>query len=133
VAIPAGLIDIAVAAELSNIGTLFAFVLVAGGVLILRVREPGRERGFRTPLVWVVAPACIAICIALMAALTRVTWERFGIWLAVGLVLYFLYGYRHSALRKGIVQPPVPGEPETLSPLQSGDLDVDGTHLTRQP
>jgi APA family basic amino acid/polyamine antiporter len=133
VAIPAGLIDIAVAAELSNIGTLFAFVLVAGGVLILRVREPGRERGFRTPLVWVVAPACIVVCVALMAALTRVTWERFGLWLALGLVLYFLYGHRHSVLRRGVVPAPVGGEPETLSPLQSGDLEVKHVHLTTPP
>ena len=123
VAIPAGLIDIAVAAELTNIGTLFAFVLVAGGVMILRVRDPDRPRGFRVPLVWVVAPACIAICLYLMSALTAVTWERFGIWLAIGLVIYFLYGARHSTLRKGGPGATLtPGEPETLSPLQSGEL-----------
>jgi APA family basic amino acid/polyamine antiporter len=128
----AALIDINVAAELSNIGTLFAFVLVAGGVMILRVKDPGRHRGFRVPLVWVVAPLCIAICFYLMTALTRVTWERFAIWLVVGLALYFFYGARHSALRRGIVYPPVPGEPETLSPLQSGDLEVKGHHTEVQ-
>ena len=87
--------------SLTNIGTLFAFVLVAGGVMILRVKDPTRHRGFRVPLVWVVGPACIAICVYLMTALTRVTWERFIIWLIVGLALYFLYGMRHSNLRNG--------------------------------
>ena len=132
VAIPAGLIDIAVAAELSNIGTLFAFVLVAGGVMILRVKEPEKRRGFRVPLVWVVAPGCILICLYLMSALTATTWERFIIWLAVGLVLYFVYGYRKSALRHGVVNPPVAGEPETASPLQSGHINVDD-HTGPQP
>jgi len=85
--------------ELTNIGTLFAFVLVALGVMVLRVRDPGRHRPFRTPAVWFVAPAAILSCGYLMVQLPRVTWERFIIWLAVGLVLYFMYGYRHSRLR----------------------------------
>jgi APA family basic amino acid/polyamine antiporter len=122
VAIPAGLIDIAVAAELSNIGTLFAFVLVAGGVLILRYKDPDRHRGFRVKFVWPVAVGCMLICFYLMASLTLVTWERFGIWLAIGLVIYFLYGAKHSELRKGRPATVAPGEPGTMSPLQSGDL-----------
>jgi APA family basic amino acid/polyamine antiporter len=85
--------------ELTNIGTLFAFVLVALGVLVLRVREPGRHRPFRTPAVWLVAPAAVVSCGFLMVQLPRITWERFIIWLAVGLVIYFAYGYRHSRLR----------------------------------
>ena len=125
VAIPAGLIDIAVAAELSNIGTLFAFVLVAGGVLILRRTDPDRHRGFRVKAVYPVAIGCILICVYLMASLTLVTWERFGIWMAIGLVIYFLYGAKHSELRKGRPATLTPGEPETLSPLQSGELRDD--------
>jgi APA family basic amino acid/polyamine antiporter len=85
--------------ELTNIGTLFAFVLVAVGVMVLRWREPERHRPFRTPLVWVVAPAAILSCGFLMYQLPRITWERFIIWLIVGLVFYFIYGYWKSALR----------------------------------
>jgi APA family basic amino acid/polyamine antiporter len=82
--------------ELTNIGTLFAFVLVAIGVLILRVREPGRHRPFRAPVVWFVAPAAVVSCVYLMIQLPLITWIRFVVWLAIGLALYFLYGYRHS-------------------------------------
>jgi APA family basic amino acid/polyamine antiporter len=86
--------------ELTNIGTLFAFVLVAIGILILRVLEPGRERPFRAPIVWFVAPAAVISCVYLMFQLPTVTWARFGIWLALGLVIYALYGHRKSALRR---------------------------------
>ncbi|HEV7587974.1 MAG TPA: amino acid permease [Longimicrobium sp.] len=93
--------------ELTNIGTLFAFVLVAIGVLVLRLRDPGRHRPFRTPLVWVVAPAAVLSCGFLMYQLPKITWIRFGIWLAVGLVFYFLYGYHKSILgRAGPAVPP---------------------------
>ncbi len=86
--------------ELTNIGTLFAFVLVAIGILILRVVEPGRTRPFRTPLVWFVAPAAVLSCGYLMFQLPRITWQRFGIWLLLGLIIYALYGWRHSRLRQ---------------------------------
>ncbi|HET7321152.1 MAG TPA: amino acid permease [Longimicrobiaceae bacterium] len=86
--------------ELTNIGTLFAFVLVALGVIVLRLREPNRYRPFRTPLVWLVAPAAILSCGFLMLKLPAVTWVRFFIWLAVGLLIYFFYGYRNSQLRR---------------------------------
>ena len=87
--------------ELTNIGTLFAFVLVALGVLVLRIREPDRHRPFRTPAVWFVAPAAIVSCGFLMFQLPRVTWERFILWLLVGLVIYAFYGYRRSRLGRG--------------------------------
>ncbi|HSU16894.1 amino acid permease [Longimicrobium sp.] len=85
--------------ELTNIGTLFAFVLVAVGVMALRLREPERHRPFRTPAVWFVAPAAILSCGFLMYQLPLITWKRFVIWLVVGLVFYFLYGYWKSNLR----------------------------------
>jgi APA family basic amino acid/polyamine antiporter len=85
--------------ELTNIGTLFAFVLVAVGVLALRIREPDRHRPFRTPAVWFVAPAAILSCGYLMIQLPGVTWTRFVLWLVLGIVIYALYGYRKSRLR----------------------------------
>lgn len=85
--------------ELTNIGTLFAFVLVCLGVIILRYTDPDRPRVFRTPLVPLVPILGILMCIYLMAGLPWVTWIRFGIWLAVGLVFYFTYGFWKSHLR----------------------------------
>lgn len=86
--------------DLTNIGTLFAFFLVCVGVLVLRLREPQRPRPFRVPAVWVVAPLGAAACLWTMAGLPAQAWVRFGIWLLVGLVIYFGYGYWRSALRK---------------------------------
>jgi basic amino acid/polyamine antiporter, APA family len=76
--------------DLTNIGTLFAFLLVCLGVLWLRIRQPQRPRLFRTPLVWLVAPLGAAACAYIMAGLPRVAWERFGAWLAIGLAVYGL-------------------------------------------
>ena len=84
--------------ELTNIGTLFAFVLVCVGILILRYREPDRPRPFRTPWVPLVPILGIASCIYLMAGLPWVTWVRFGIWLAIGLVIYVFFGWRKSRI-----------------------------------
>jgi APA family basic amino acid/polyamine antiporter len=86
--------------ELTNIGTLFAFVLVSAGVLMLRYLEPDRPRPFRTPWVPLVPLASIASCVWLMVGLPRMTWIRFGLWLAAGLVIYALYGYRRSLLHR---------------------------------
>jgi len=93
--------DAAETYDLTNIGTLFAFALVAAGVLVLRVKEPDRPRPFRVPLVWVVAPLGIAACLFVMLGLPRQAWERFAIWLAIGIAIYAAYGYRHSRLRGG--------------------------------
>ena len=96
VGLPAGLFDIGTFADLSNIGTLFAFALVAGGVLILRYREPGRPRGFRAPG-GVVAPVMtIFTCVLLMAGLPIMNWLRFLTWLIIGMVIYWSYSRHHS-------------------------------------
>ena len=85
VGIPAGLLDIGTVANLSNIGTLFAFVLVSAGVIILRYREPDRHRGFRVPLGPLFPVLSIVFCILLMMGLEVMTWIRFFAWLVVGL------------------------------------------------
>jgi APA family basic amino acid/polyamine antiporter len=85
--------------DLTNIGTLFAFVLVCVGILILRRREPARHRAFRTPFVPLVPVLGVVSCAYLMLGLPWITWVRFGLWLALGLIVYGLYGARHSKLR----------------------------------
>jgi APA family basic amino acid/polyamine antiporter len=92
--------DAAETYDLTTIGTLFAFTLVCVGVLVLRVKEPNRPRPFRVPFVGVVAPLGAAACLFVMVGLPRQAWERFGLWLALGIVLYAAYGYRHSRLRR---------------------------------
>jgi len=85
--------------DLTNIGTLFAFLVVCLGVLALRLRDPDRPRPFRVPFVWVVAPLGAVACLFVMLGLPRTAWIRFGVWMAVGIAIYFLYGARHSRLR----------------------------------
>src|SRR5437899_2342786 len=84
--------------NLTNIGTLFAFVLVCVGVLVLRHTDRDRPRPFRVPLVWVVSLTGAALCVFVMVGLPGETWWRFAIWLAIGLALYIFYGFRHSRL-----------------------------------
>ena len=98
VGIPAGLLDIGTLADLSNIGTLFAFALVAGGVLILRYREPDRPRPFRAPGGPIAPIMTIVTCLLLMAGLPVTNWVRFFVWLLIGLILYHFYGRKHSGL-----------------------------------
>lgn len=86
--------------QLTNIGTLFAFILVSLGIIVLRRTDPGRYRPFRTPLVPWVPLASILFCGYLMFELPWETWLRFIIWLAIGMVIYLLYGIRHSGLLK---------------------------------
>ena len=100
VGIPAGLVDIGDAADLSNIGTLFAFVLVSLGVIFLRRDQPERPRGFRVPLVPWFPLISVVLCGGLMTGLTVITWLRFVIWLAIGLVVYFTFSKRHSEFAK---------------------------------
>ncbi len=86
--------------DLTNIGTLAAFAIVCLGVLVLRLTQPDRPRPFRVPFIWPVAVLGAAACIYVMRGLPVHAWERFGIWLVIGLMLYAGYGYRHSKLRK---------------------------------
>ena len=96
VGIPAGLLDIGTFADLANIGTLFAFILVSIGVIILRYREPDRPRGFRAPGGIVTPIMAILTCLLLMAGLPIMNWLRFFGWLAIGMVFYWFYGRKHS-------------------------------------
>jgi APA family basic amino acid/polyamine antiporter len=91
--------DAAETYDLTNIGTLFAFALVCAGVLVLRVIEPNRERPFRVPAVWIVAPLGVLACVFVMVGLPAQAWVRFLWWLGIGAVIYVAYGYSHSKLR----------------------------------
>lgn len=86
--------------DLTNIGTLFAFILVCIGVLVLRYKEPDRPRPFRVPFVWPVTLCGAGACFFVMWGLPGEAWIRFTVWLIIGLALYFLYGVRHSVLRR---------------------------------
>ena len=97
VGVPAGLWDIDTLAELSNIGTLFAFVVVSAGVIVLRKKQPDRQRSFRVPFVPLVPILSIVCCVVLMMGLPLITWLRFFTWLAIGLVVYFTYGQKRTA------------------------------------
>ena len=92
--------DAAETYDLTNIGTLFAFALVSIGVLVLRVTEPDRPRPFKVPFVWPVALLSTAACLFIMVGLPPQAWERFLLWLGLGILIYVFYGYRHSRLRR---------------------------------
>ena len=98
VAIAASVFPMGKLEEMVNIGTLFAFVLVSAGVIVLRRTRPDLQRGFRVPWVPLLPIAAILACLWLMVNLTGLTWIRFLIWMAIGVVVYFLYGRRHSVL-----------------------------------
>jgi APA family basic amino acid/polyamine antiporter len=95
----AGAFPLAMLGKLVSIGTLFAFCIVCAGVLVLRRRSPKMERPFRTPMVPLVPLLGILFCFGLMLSLPSDTWWRLGIWMAIGLVIYFFYGRHHSKLR----------------------------------
>jgi basic amino acid/polyamine antiporter, APA family len=110
VAIIAAFVPLTEIAKLVNIGTLFAFLIVNVGVIVLRRTAPDMDRAFRVPLVPLFPIIGGALCIYLMTKLEGVTWLRFGAWLAAGLIIYFVYGRTHSRLQRGDTTPqPEPG------------------------
>lgn len=100
VAVLAGFVPLSVLSEMVSIGTLFAFVVVAVAVIVLRRTDPDMKRPFRAPWVPVLPAVAVLACVGLMANLAVATWLRFLVWLAVGLVIYLGYGYRHSRLAR---------------------------------
>lgn len=98
VMVAAGVIPISIAGELTSIGTLFAFAVVSAGVLYLRITQPEVERPFKTPFVYFTAPMGVLSSLVLMATLPFDTWMRLVVWMVIGLLIYFLYGNRHSVL-----------------------------------
>jgi APA family basic amino acid/polyamine antiporter len=107
VAVLAAFIPIGDAADMTNIGTLFAFVLVCIGVIVLRYTKPNQPRPFKIPLMPVIPLLGMAACLGLMVFLPALTWIRFVVWTAVGLVVYIVYGVRHSRL--AVPSPKLPG------------------------
>jgi APA family basic amino acid/polyamine antiporter len=99
-AVIAGMFPIGLLGELVSIGTLLAFVIVCGGIIVLRRKQPELPRPFRTPLVPLVPILGILTCLGMMALLPKDTWLRLIIWLAIGLAIYFAYGRKHSLLNK---------------------------------
>jgi APA family basic amino acid/polyamine antiporter len=104
VGVPAGIWDIGTFADLSNIGTLFAFIIVSVGVVILRRNQPERKRAFRVPLSPVTPAISVVCCLGLMLGLPLETWIRFVVWLMIGLVIYFAYSRKRSPLHEAIGQ-----------------------------
>jgi len=100
VATMAAFLPLRILAEMTNIGTLFAFVIVCAAVLIMRRTNPDAERPFRVPLYPIVPILGILTCLLLMFSLPVENWYRLMIWMAIGFGIYFLYGYSHSELRK---------------------------------
>jgi APA family basic amino acid/polyamine antiporter len=105
VAVLAAFVPIGAAADMTNIGTLFAFVLVCIGVIVLRRIRPTHPRPFRIPFMPWIPILGVATCLGLMAFLPTLTWIRFGVWTVIGIAVYFGYSMRHSKLAE---QPPVP-------------------------
>ena len=106
----AAFVPVKVVGEMVSIGTLFAFVLVCIGVMVMRKSDPNTPRPFRAPWVPFVPIAGILICLSMMVALPGDTWIRLAIWMAIGLIIYFTYSKHHSLIRKGIVA--VPKDPQ---------------------
>jgi APA family basic amino acid/polyamine antiporter len=96
----AGLFPIGLLGELVSIGTLLAFAIVCAGVFVLRFTDPNIQRPFRTPAFWLVCPLGVFFCLWLMYGLPADTWARLIVWMVIGLVVYFAYGQRHSALNR---------------------------------
>jgi APA family basic amino acid/polyamine antiporter len=113
IAVLAALVPLGQIVELVNIGTLFAFVLVNIGVIVLRRTRPDMPRPYRVPLSPIFPLLGVAFAVYLMRYLPLLTWIRFVIWLAIGMVIYALYGYRHSRLRRGLEPVDLAGDART--------------------
>ena len=101
VAVTAAVTSLDEMVNLTNVGTAFAFILISFGIIVLRFKDPGRERPFRVPFGPFLLPLLgVACCVGIIAYLPQPSWWRFVAWLAVGIVVYFSYGYRHSRLRR---------------------------------
>lgn len=123
VAIIAGVFNINEIAELCNIGTLFAFVLVCISILVLRKKSPNLKRPFKTPLVPYVPILGAATCLFLMLGLPPHTWIRFVLWLAIGLVIYFVYGHKHTSYERAVPAEGVPVSEEAALESQSNSSE----------
>src|SRR5690242_18483504 len=118
VAIAAAFLPVGTLADYSNAGTLFAFAAVSLGVMILRKTDPSRPRPFRTPAIYVLAPLSIVGCLLLFVNLNIESKLLFVSWTVIGLIVYFLYGYRHSHVARGVVEVP------EVSPDAPGSIGV---------
>ncbi len=98
----AGLFPIGLLGELVSIGTLLAFAIVCTGIFVLRFTDPKIQRPFRVPAFWLVAPLGVGFCFFLMSGLPADTWARLIVWMAIGLIVYFAYGHKHSKLHQGV-------------------------------
>jgi len=101
VALFSAMFPVGALADISNSGTLFAFFVVALGVMVLRKTQPDRYRPFRTPFIWLVGPAAMIGCVILFISLGTYTLKLFAIWAAVGIAVYLLYAMKRSALANG--------------------------------
>jgi basic amino acid/polyamine antiporter, APA family len=118
VAVFSGIANINEVVELTNIGTLFAFLLVCVGVTVLRYKDPDRPRGFRVPFgAWLVPMLGAASCIFLMVYLPPSSWWRFIGWLVLGMAVYFFYGYNHSTVGREAGRPERPTGAQRLAAL----------------
>lgn len=106
----AAFVPVNIVGEMVSIGTLFAFVLVCIGVMVMRKSDPNTPRPFRAPWVPFVPIAGILICLSMMVSLPLDTWIRLAVWMALGLIVYFAYSKHHSLIRKGVVV--VPKDPQ---------------------
>jgi len=116
IAVLAGFVNLEQLSEMVSIGTLFAFVVVSAGVIVLRRTRPDLERSFKTPAVPWTPVLAILSCVWLMLNLPVETWLRFIVWMVVGFVIYFLYGASHSRMALG-------GDSRTASDRRKSVLD----------
>ena len=116
----AAMFPVGMLADISNSGTLFAFIMVSIGVMILRKQQPNRPRPFRTPMVWVVCPLAVAGCLLLFVNLSMYTIGLFFGWAVIGLIVYRLYGYKHSELARGHTGPEGGPSMEPEPPFHEG-------------